>query len=102
MNVHAADQQSIGGCLKLLGQRVVARPGRVLLRLPAREWVGRDGDRGEPVPGAAAGGLPEASSMKVRELKAELEARGVPTATLLEKVEFVEALQRARREGRPR
>ena len=58
--------------------------------------------RGEPVPGAAAGGLPEASSMKVRELKAELEARGVPTATLLEKVELVEALQRARREGRPR
>jgi hypothetical protein len=34
--------------------------------------------------------------MRVGAIKAELEARGVPTAALLEKAELVEALREAR------
>ena len=41
-------------------------------------------------------GLPDFGEMKVGAIKAELQARGVPTAPLIDKAELVQALRKAR------
>jgi hypothetical protein len=44
--------------------------------------------------------LPDVGTMRIKELKEELDSYGIPTSGFLEKSELVDALQKARAEGR--
>mmetsp|Transcript_67553 Transcript_67553/g.195306 ORF Transcript_67553/g.195306 Transcript_67553/m.195306 type:complete len:128 (+) Transcript_67553:246-629(+) len=44
--------------------------------------------------------LPDIEKMKAGEMKKELESYGIPTKAMLEKSEFIEALKKARAEGK--
>lgn len=53
-----------------------------------------------PFPTVLFAELPDIKSMKATEMRKELESYGVPTKSLFEKSEFVEALKKARTEGK--
>jgi len=53
-----------------------------------------------PSPPSSSPQLPDIKAMKLKELREELESYGISTKTFLEKSEFVEALTKARLEGK--